>query len=144
MVSHLLFHFLLLVFLTGKDFVLVKATEHTIACGFDTCCQAMAKLMTAVNEINNKLDEKATCAGANEKVDRQAKDLEEVNDMLDRSLASTAAISKQMERLSADLLSHGERLKAHTETPGSAGSADKLLQGKSTVIKYVLKLPVYD
>jgi len=49
---------------------------------------------------------------------KQAEDLKRLKENLDRTLASTAFISKQLETLSADLSRHDERLKALIESPG--------------------------
>lgn len=74
----------------------------------------MATLMTAVNKINDKLDE-------------QAQELKLLKANMITSLTSTTAISAQLNRRSADLLQHDERLKAHIK---SSGNADQLLKSK--------------
>jgi len=63
----------------------VQATDNEILCGEESDCQAIEKVMAAVNENYNKLVEK---------LDIQ---------------------TKHLERLSADLLRHDERLKSHVE-----------------------------
>src|SRR5688572_6510025 len=133
MTSRLLCHFLMLIFLTGEAALLVTVSDDATRCELGSFCQAMAKLTTAVNEINNREGQQDACPGVNAKIDKQAKDFEDLKKNLDRSLASTAAISRQLEKLSADLSHHDERLKAYIESPGAARSADKLLQSNCTV-----------
>ena len=77
--------------LIGGSAVPVKAfdTQTQKDCPYDSGCQAMVKLMAAVNEIN-------------ENFYKQAEDVKE--------------LKEHLERLSADLLRHDERLKAHVES----------------------------
>ena len=111
--------FLLMVFLLVGGYVMpVQATDNEILCGEENVCQATEKVMTVVNEINDKLDEQSTCPCVDERLDEQAEDLKILKEILDRNLASTAFISKQLETLSADLSRHDERLKALIESPG--------------------------
>src|SRR6218665_3689437 len=108
--------FLLLVFLlVGGSVMLIKATDNEILCGEESDCQATEKVMTVVNKIYSKLDEK---------FEKQAEDLKEFKENLDRTLAS---IIEQQRRHSADLGRHDERLKTHVESPGGV---DNLLQSK--------------
>src|SRR6218665_3214150 len=104
MMSHFLRPLLLLVFLTGRAVELVKASDNVIRCESDNCCQATQKLMTVVSEMKNQQDERG---------DEQATDVEELKVKLEKGLASMAAISTQLETLSANLLRHDERLKTH-------------------------------
>ena len=66
------------------------ATDNEILCGEESDCQATEKVMAVVNANYYKLDEK---------IDKQAEDLK-----------------KHLERLSADLFRHDERLKLHVES----------------------------
>src|SRR6218665_115678 len=77
--------------LIGGSSVPVKAfdTQTQKDCPYDSGCQAMVKLMAAVNEIN-------------ENFYKQAEDVKE--------------LKEHLEILSADLLRHDERLKAHVES----------------------------
>ena len=61
-----------------------------------------------VNAILNKIDAKAS-----DIYSKQVKDVEELKVKLEKGLASMAAISTQLETLSANLLRHDERLKTH-------------------------------
>src|SRR6218665_1833561 len=81
--------------LIGGSVVPVKAFDNQthIGCPYYNCCQAMVKLMMAVNETKDKLDENFY---------KQAEDLKE--------------LKVHLERLSVDLLRHDERLKAHNES----------------------------
>src|SRR5688572_15300718 len=119
MQSHLRCNFLLLVFLFVRAVVLVKASNKAVSCGNDTNCQALAKLMAAVNEINNKLEEPSSCPDVHVKLDKQAKDLEKLNVKL-------VAISTQLEKHSADLLQHDERFKANDVCPDVNENLEKL------------------
>ena len=79
--------------LLGGSVVPVKAfdAQSQIDCPYESGCQALVK---------------------------QAEDLKRLKENLDRTLASTAFISKQLETLSADLSRHDERLKALIESQG--------------------------
>lgn len=137
--SHFLCPLLLLVFLTGETVVLVKASDNAINCGYDISCHATLKLMTAVSDIKNQLHQlsgeqttdlkvmKVNLTAAISTLDKiavhvsdihikQVKDVEELKIKLEKSLTSTAAISTQLETLSATLLRQDERLKAHDAT----------------------------
>ena len=83
--------------------MLVTASDHAISCGYDISCHATLKLTTAVSEMKKQLDERSGI---------QAIGLEELKANLNKSLASTAAIFTHLEKLSANLLRHDERLKA--------------------------------
>ena len=61
-----------------------------------------------VNAMFDKLG-----ANASDIYSKQVKDVEELKAKLDRSLASSAAIVAQLEKLLENLLRHDERLKAH-------------------------------
>lgn len=125
--------------------MLVEGSNNAITCGYDVNCQAIVKLMSTVNEINDKLDKSASQPDVSEKLEKldtsvhaihskqvkdsekldklatsvhdvhskQAKDVELLTASMNRSLASTAAISTELKRHSSDLLKHDERLKTH-------------------------------
>ena len=124
---------LVVFFLIGGSVVPVKAfdTQPQKDCPYESGCQAMVKLMAAVSQISIKLDEQATCPGVNEKLDKQEEYLKNLKENFDGNLAATRVISEKLEKLSADLSRHDERLRAHIETPGAAGGAERLLQSKS-------------
>lgn len=94
--------------------LLVMASANAESCGNDNCCLALAKVMTAVIEINSKLDE-------------QAQELKLLKADINANLASTTTISTQFARRSVDLLQHDARLQAHIK---ASGNADQLLQSK--------------
>src|SRR6218665_782306 len=94
--------------------LLVMASANAESCGNDNCCLSLAKVMTAVIEINAKLDE-------------QAHELKLLKADINANLASTTAISTQFARRSVDLLQHNARLQAPIK---SEGNADQLLQSK--------------
>src|SRR6218665_1272945 len=117
MMSHFLRPLVLLVFLTGGAVVSVKASDNVIRCEYDNVCQATQKVMAAVNEMKNQQDERGGV---------QATDLEELKVKMDRSLASTAVISTQLEEQSGDLLSVEELLKAQNVCPDVNAIIDKI------------------
>src|SRR6218665_1449287 len=117
MMSHMLCHFLVLVFLTSRSTTLGKPADSVLECGEDKCCEILEQLMSTVNEMKNKLDEK---------LDKQAKDLEELKTDMNKSLAT---ISTQLGRHSTDLLSHDGRLRAHDV---SQRNEYQLVQSKCT------------
>src|SRR6218665_1670032 len=92
--SHMISHFLVLVFLSSSATTLGKPTNSTLECGEDKSCEILAQLMSTVNKLNEKLD----------------KGLEELKTDFNKSLAT---ISTQLGRHSVDLLSHDGRLRAH-------------------------------
>jgi len=97
MMSHVLCHFLLLIFLSSSVTTLGKPTDSALECGEDKSCVVLAQLVSTVNKLNEKLD----------------KGLEELKTDLNKCLASTATISTQLGRHSADFLNHDTRLKEH-------------------------------
>src|SRR6218665_2375975 len=125
--SHMISHFLVLVFLMTRSTTLGKPHDSTLECGEDKSCAVLAQLMSTVNKLNEKLDKgleelktglnktlasmTTTSIDLNERLDKQAKGLEELKWDLNKSLASTAAISIQLGRHSTDLLSHDGRLR---------------------------------
>src|SRR6218665_666086 len=124
MMSYFLRPLLLLVFLTGRAVESVKASDNVIRCEYDNVCHATQKLMSVVSEMKNQQDERGGV---------QATDLEELKVKLDRSLASTAVISTQLEEHSGDLLSVEECLKAQLECPLVNEKLEKLAANVSHI-----------
>lgn len=98
------------------------------------------KQLEVLLSLEERLKAQNACPGVNEKLDKlaadvrdihskQLKDVEELKVNLNRTLVSTAAISNQMEKHSADLLRHDERLKSHDV---SQTDLHKTVQSKGT------------
>lgn len=97
----------------GRGIVLGQATE----CGDDLTCAKLAQLISAVSEIKYQLEELAT--NVNEKLNKQAEDLEELKTDLKKTLASTATIFAQLRNHSTYFLSHDEHLEEHDVLQGN-------------------------
>jgi len=95
--------------------------------------QERLKAQNVCPDVNAMFDKLG--ANASDIYSKQVKDVEELKVKLDRSLASTAAIFAQLEKLSTNLLRHDERLKAHDV---SQTDLQKSVQSKWIIIFFCL------